>query len=307
MCNCDDVIFLQPNEFDMRKHKSETCVSNMTQKYLNDIIRLFETYNCFASNYKYVPGNKHYVENKNIKPQIIKSTSNDNNKLIIQLLNKLTETNKKKIVTILLSNISIDTIDVFVDKMFEYTTISEMYAKLITEMTEKMYEDNMSHNIKTCITQKILKFLESFMRLCKEFEPLPLNVNPNLEDDDYDFFCKCVKQKKEQQHKMITVIHLCESAVIQQNIKFLPLIDVFTQILDNLQERIQMFFEHSKCLDHINMLLQFVTKIFKISKLKNSSRCVEHLKFVINFTKEELNLFDNKTKFMFQDLIDTYQ
>ena len=307
MINCDDVILLQPNEFHMLKHKSPTCISNTTQKYLNDIIRLFETFNCFSSNYKYVPGNKQYFENKNIKPQIIKSTCNDNNKLIIQLLNKLTDTNKEKIFTILLSNTSIETIDVFVDKMFEYTTISEMYAKIIIEMTEKMYEDNMSHNIKTSITHKILEFLESFMMMCKEFEPLPLDVKNNLQDDDYDFFCKCVKQKNAQQHKMITVIHLCESTVIQQNINFLSLIAVFTQILDHLQERIQMFFEHSKCLDHINMLLQFVTKMFKISKIKHSSHCVEHLKFVINFTKDELNFFDNKTKFMVQDLIDSYQ
>ena len=117
------VIQVKTDIFHKEKKNNIFEYSNIMKKQIDCLQNIYNTYECFSENYRYTPTNNTIKVDKKMlikKPILIKSNLTDNNKKIIQLLNKLTDDNKDKICDMLLAIIDVSNIDVFLNKMLEY-------------------------------------------------------------------------------------------------------------------------------------------------------------------------------------------
>ena len=131
-----DIIIIQYDEF--MKHKiivgADTCVNKKVKDIMKDIVINHE---CFSHNYKYVPHKdenyKHKLSNY-IKKHKACFVVEKNDKYVFALMNKLTPSNYDSMVKKIIASIHQVDVDVSINKIINYSKISNFYTKLILSL-----------------------------------------------------------------------------------------------------------------------------------------------------------------------------
>ena len=220
-------------------------------------------------------------------------------------MNKLSENNKDKIGKILLLSINDKNSEIFINKMLDYSTKSNMYSSLIMYIIEKIY---LSHNgLRSLIEYHINIFIDNFIEICS-----CTNSQNNQNDikfercdssNDYDIFCMNVKNKKKKQYTIISIISIYMNETLNKNLN-ISLCTVFTTILNSLQIVIEKYLEskNNDLIIMIESILQFLHELLKCSQINKDKNCIEQFNFTLSFDKNELNIFPNQLKFKILDM-----
>lgn len=282
--------------------------SNIMKKQIDCLQNIYKTYDCFSESYRYTPNNNNNsgrVDKKILikKPILVKSNLTDSTKKIIQLLNKLTDDNKDKICSKLLSISNVDNIDVFLMKMLDYSKESNMYSRLIMYMMQHLYHDD---QYKKYVDYHINTFIDSFIDLCSCINHDYTNNNSGCDRDDksdYDMFCLNVKIKKQKQYTIISILNIYKNTIINRNLTS-NIDSLFDTILNSLQSVIERFFKFNELEDIclLETLIQFVNEILKCDNMVDTNEYKKKLIFVLSFDDCQLKIFPNKLRFKILDL-----
>lgn len=288
-----DIISLSKDEF-TRLKKSYT-----DEKIKSALQNIVDTHDCFKQNYKYIPMNDENYQQKlyNYQKKTKKLFNIETNeKQVYALFNKLTQSNytkiKDKIITTL-NNAKIDYI-VFINKLLEYTELSQLYTNLICDIiydtkdkNPPFYEVLTTSVFDTYITEYMNKYTSS-----KNIEFLS-----NFDYEDYDQFCLYNKNVNKGFNMLHTIITLANA--INYDIETIVK-NIYSLHVDNMK----ILFDTEYTYKHV-LMYQLFTHIEYLLKNKNATSYIDNTEdFILMSSQIQKSINNNKLKFKIQDITD---
>lgn len=288
-----DIISLSKDEF-TRLKKSYT-----DEKIKSALQNIVDTHDCFKQNYKYIPMNDENYQQKlyNYQKKTKKLFNIETNeKQVYALFNKLTQSNytkiKDKIITTL-NNAKIDYI-VFINKLLEYTELSQLYTNLICDIiydtkakNPPFYEVLTTSVFDTYITEYMNKYTSS-----KNIDFLS-----NFDYEDYDQFCLYNKNVNKGFNMLHTIITLANA--INYDIETIVK-NIYSLHVDNMK----ILFDTEYTYKHV-LMYQLFTHIEYLLKNKNATSYIDNTEdFILMSSQIQKSINNNKLKFKIQDITD---
>jgi hypothetical protein len=212
--------------------------SDVVDDRIHSIVeKITRDHECFAANYRYAPSKDQNYQNKmqahfskKPRPKKLVSTTDDNTKRCYALLNKLSSSNYKKIIISiksLLKDSDVQIVGHFLEKLLEYSELSDLYLNAILDTIANICEDK--ENEKT-FRDKFKSFHASYMyRMSLEYFDSKFK---HSNYDDYDTFCDVKKHNK-------------------INLNMLNCLVQVSQKTDNSIDYIEMYVQNMRSVEHL--------------------------------------------------------
>jgi hypothetical protein len=294
--NMTDIIIIPYDEF--TKHKlmvgDDTCVDKKVKDIMKHIVSNHE---CFSQNYRYIPQKdenyKHKLNNymkKNKTCFVVEK----NDKYVFALMNKLTPSNYNSMVKKILASIDQVDIDVSINKIINYSKISNLYTKLICNIIKELYNNN--NNMKT-----INVIIDNFMRdYMSHFEVNNfLQVFDSLIYDDYDEFCDHHKNASMMHNMLKTILEIIKTIDCGKSEE-----EYLKQMYQCHFDNILIYFENNNDHIHINMIqYQLFTHIELMLDNTNVLEVIDKNAFIV-LCQNVRGTANNKLKFKVTDIME---
>ena len=294
-----DIIVITYDEFVNHKNKNKnkdidslSLLDMKVKSIMKDIVAKHE---CFSHNYRYVPHKdenyKHKLSNY-MKKHKVCFVVEKNDKYVFSLMNKLTTSNYDTLKTKILESIAQVDIDVSINKIINYSKISNLYTKLICNIIKELYEKN-----NDIIDDIIKNFIDDY----KEHYDVDnyLKIFDDLSYDDYDEFCDHHKKSSMMHNTLNTIIQMIKT-IECQNTEVYHL----KQLFDDHVENISSYYENNTEHHHINMILY---ELFTHVELMIDSTKILEMIDVESFNKlcqDVKGMANNKLKFKVTDIME---
>lgn len=290
-----DIIIIPYDEF--MKHKiivgsCDTCVDKNVKDIMKDIVSNHE---CFSHNYRYVPHKdenyKHKLNNY-IKKHKACFVVEKNDKYVFALMNKLTPSNYDSVMKKIVSSIDQVDVDVSINKIMNYSKISNLYTKLICNIIKELYNNNMN-TIHIIIDNFIGDYMAYFE--ASHF----LQVFDDLSYDDYDEFCDHHKNASMMHNMLKTILEIIKTIDCEKSEE-----EYLKQMYNGHFDNILIYLENNNDHIHINMMqYELLSHIELMMDNTNVIDMVDKNAFIVlcQNVKETAN---NKLKFKVSDIID---
>ena len=289
-----DIIIIQYDEF--MKHKiivgADTCVNKKVKDIMKDIVINHE---CFSHNYKYVPHKdenyKHKLSNY-IKKHKACFVVEKNDKYVFALMNKLTPSNYDSMVKKIIASIHQVDVDVSINKIINYSKISNFYTKLICKIIKELYDNN-----RNTIDIIIYNFIGDYMAY---FEVSNfLLVFDKLSYDDYDEFCDHHKNVSMMQNMLKTILEIIKIIDCEKSEE-----EYLKQMYQRHFNSILNYFQNNKDHIHINMIqYELFSHIELMIDNTNILDMIDKSAFIV-LCQNVKDTANNKLRFKVSDIID---
>lgn len=288
----DDIILITYEEFMKYNIKSNTSDERI-KGIMQEIISNHE---CFSQNYKYIPfkdeNYKQKLNNYRLKHKACFIVEK-NDKYVFSLLNKLTTTNYKTMVSKIMQSIDQVDLDISISKIINYSKISNLYTNLICNIINELYTKNAT---------TIDGIIEIFVNDYHSYYEVQnyLKIYDVLIYDDYDEFCDHHKQSNMMHNMLKTILQIIKTLKREKSedeyIKHMWLVHS-----DNIAFHQENNAEHI----HINMMLyeSFTHMELMLNNTETLFDIVDKQDFLSLCLKIKLTA-NNKLKFKLEDLIE---
>lgn len=287
-----DIIVITYDEF--LKHKN-TYNDVFDIKVKNIMKEIVANHECFSHNYRYVPHkDENYKQkiNNYIKKHKVCFDVEKNDKYVFSLMNKLSTSNYDSLKTKIMASIEQVDVDISINKIINYSKISNLYTKLICNILKELYSEN---------TEVIDGIIDNFINdYSAHYETNNyLNIFDALNYDDYDEFCDHHK-KASMMHNMLNTIIQIMKTIDCQNTTLCNLKQLFDNHIDNISTYYENNAEHC----HINMILyELFTHIELLIDTTNILELIDKEAF-IGLCQDIRSMANNKLKFKVSDIME---
>jgi len=292
--NMTDIIIIQHDEF--LKHKiidgGNTCIDKKVKDIMKDIVGKHE---CFSHNYRYVPHKdenyKHKLNNY-IKKHKTCFVVEKNDKYVFALMNKLTSSNYNTVVKKIIASIDQVDVEVSINKIMNYSKISNLYTKLICNIIKELYNNNTD-----TINSIVERFIGDYMAYF-EVESF-LGVFNVLSYDDYDEFCDHHKNAAMMHNMLKTILEIIKTINCEKSED-----EYIKQIYQIHIDNIMIYFENNNDHLHINKIqYELFNHIELMIDTTNILKMIDKSAFV-ELCQNVRGTANNKLKFKLTDIIE---